>query len=75
MHPCRNSECVRFLLVFDFNRRSMPRLSPTAPSRVRARDKINELFLSSLRRGFLNDGYDGVVPVAVKFVVLDVEFV
>ena len=42
---------------------------------LRARDKINELFLSSLRRGFLNDGCDGVVPVAVKFVVLDVEFV
>ena len=34
MQPCRNREWVRFLLVFDFSRRSMPRLSPTAPSRV-----------------------------------------
>jgi hypothetical protein len=34
MQPCRNSEWVRVLLVFDFSSRSMPRLSPTAPSRV-----------------------------------------
>src|ERR1700712_4169493 len=34
MQPCRNSEWVRVLLVFDFNRRSMPRLSPAAPSSV-----------------------------------------
>jgi hypothetical protein len=28
MQPSRNSECVRVLLVFDFNSRSMPKLSP-----------------------------------------------
>src|SRR3954465_10165359 len=34
MQPWRNSEWVRVLLVLDLSSRSMPRLSPTAPSRV-----------------------------------------
>ena len=34
MQPCRNSEWLRVLLVLDLSSRSMPRLSPTAPSKV-----------------------------------------
>ena len=34
MQPWRNKECVRFVLVLDLSKRSMPRLSPTMPSSV-----------------------------------------
>ena len=36
MQPCRNNEWLRVMVfdVFDLGSRSMPRLSPTAPSRV-----------------------------------------
>jgi len=34
MQPCRNNECVRVFDVLDFSNRSMPRLSPAAPSIV-----------------------------------------
>ena len=34
MQPCRKSEWLRVFAVFDLSCRSMPRLSPTVPSRV-----------------------------------------
>jgi hypothetical protein len=46
-HTCRKSECVRVLLVFDFSRRTMPRLSPTVPISV---SKAVAKALISIRR-------------------------
>ena len=73
MQPWRNSECVRVLLVFDFNSRSMPSRSPTVPSSVsvegveHATVRLADIVPGSQQRGArgVEHGVVGAVACAI----------